>query len=106
LWHSDVPPPTIDIIDDRSGNYPLLVALAVAVAAGGGLVKIGFVAHRLRFRRHLAGVAGVDAVVAIRDRRVRTALWWAEIRPRNSQSFGSSGSPYSAIPLAPAYSLV
>src|SRR5260370_40995969 len=53
-----------------------LVVLAVAVAAGGGLVEPNIlVAHRLELGRHLAGVAGMHPVVAAgggdQDRRIR-----------------------------------
>jgi hypothetical protein len=34
------------------------------VAAGGGLVEVGLVGDRLQFRRHLASMAGVHAIVA------------------------------------------
>src|ERR1700746_1517316 len=40
------------------------VVLAVAVPARGGLVKVGFVPHCLQLCRHLAGMAGMHAVVA------------------------------------------
>src|SRR5689334_5947831 len=53
-----------EIVAEGGEGGALLVVLAVAVAAGGGFVEIGFVAHCLQFGRHLAGVAGVDAVVA------------------------------------------
>src|SRR5215471_11569683 len=65
---------TQEIVAKRGKRSALLVVLAVAVAAGGGFVKISFVAHRLQLCRHLAGMAGVDAVVAParrdQDRRV------------------------------------
>jgi len=53
-----------ETVAERGEGGALAVVLAVAVAAGGGLVEIGFVAHRLQFRRHFAGVAGMDAVLA------------------------------------------
>src|SRR6187401_2624747 len=57
---------------------PLLVVLAVAVAAGRRLVEIGLaIAHRLQLGGHLARVAGMHAVVAPRggeqDRRIGLA---------------------------------
>src|SRR5262249_168263 len=62
------------VAQGREGG-PFLVVLAVAVAAGGGLVeKDLIVAHGAQLGGHLAGVAGMHAIVAARrgeqDRRV------------------------------------
>ncbi len=58
----------------RGEGGALLVVLAVAVAAGGGLVQVGLVAHRLQLGGHLARVAGMHAIVLARggdqDRRI------------------------------------
>jgi len=65
----------------RRERRALLVVLAVAVAAGGGLVEMGVVAHRLQLRRHLAGVAGMDAVVAARSRDQNGRIAAARLGP-------------------------
>src|SRR5690348_9425034 len=53
-----------EIVPERGEGGALLVVLAVTMSASRRLVEIGLIAHRLQFRCHLAGVAGMDAVVA------------------------------------------
>src|SRR6516164_6120299 len=64
-------------IAERGESGALLVVLAVAVAAGGGLVEIRFTAHGLKFCRHLAGMSRMHAIVLARrrkeDRRIVTS---------------------------------
>ena len=63
-----------NVIAERDERGAFLVVLAIAVTAGRRLVEIGLISHRLQLGRHLAGVAGMDAVVAPRggdqDRRI------------------------------------
>jgi hypothetical protein len=53
-----------EVVAECGKGRALGIVLAVAVTAGGGLVKLGLIAHRLQLRRHLAGVAGMHAIDA------------------------------------------
>src|SRR5271169_4587300 len=48
-----------EVVAEGDKGGALGVVLAVAVPARGGLVKVGFITHRLQLCRHLAGMAGV-----------------------------------------------
>src|SRR6516162_11311101 len=68
-----------EIVAECGKGGALGIVLAVAMPAGGGLVKVSLVAHRLQLRRHLAGMARMHAVVAPagrdQDRRVMMARY-------------------------------
>ena len=74
-------------VSQRHERRGFLVVLAIAVAAGRGLVEIGLVAHGLQLGGHLAGVAGMHAVVRAgrgqQDRRIAV--------PRRRQVIGRIG---------------
>src|SRR3954468_20034019 len=53
-----------EIVPKRCERRPLRIVLAVAMPSRRRLMEIRFVPQRLELRRHLAGMAGVDAVVA------------------------------------------
>src|SRR5215207_6211228 len=84
--HSPVHPADLvpqEGVAERDEPGAFAVVLAVAVTAGRRLVEMGFVSHRLQLGRHLAGVAGMHAVVAARggdqDRRVVLARYCSVI---------------------------
>src|SRR5262252_5940485 len=89
-----------EIVAEGREDSALLVVFAVVVAAGGGLIKAGIIAHRLQLCGHVEGVAGMDAVVAPalshQDRRVRPA---GDRRrpPEELPILRIVRSPYSAI---------
>src|SRR5947209_1949732 len=45
-----------EVVAEGGKGGALAVVLAIAMAASGGLVEIGFVAHRLQLCPHLAGM--------------------------------------------------
>src|SRR5262245_44518346 len=70
--------PTQEGIAERYERRYVLVVLAIAVPSSRKLVEMGFVPHGLQLRRHLAGVAWMDAVIAAagRDQDRRIGLAW------------------------------
>src|SRR6516162_9426819 len=66
-----------EIVAESGKGGALGVVLTVTVPAGGRFVKVGLIAHYLQLCRHLAGMAGMHAIVAPtrrdQDRRVGPA---------------------------------
>src|SRR6516164_7855068 len=80
-----------EIVAERGEGGAFGVVLAIAVPARGRLVKVGLIAHRLQFCRHLAGVAGMHPVVAPAR---RDQDWWV-MPPRDRGVIGrNSGEKF------------